>query len=75
MDEGRLFTLNGKGYVVGYTTGGDGTHTVTNYRAVELPSTGGMGTTLYYTFGALLTAAACVTGYDQRRKKRREAVE
>ena len=75
VDEGRLFTLNGKGYVVGYTTGGDGTHTVTNYRAVELPSTGGMGTALYYTFGALLTAAACVTGYDQRRKKRREAVE
>ena len=75
VDHGRLFTLNGRGYVVQYDDGTDGVHTVTNLRAVELPSTGGMGTTLYYTFGVLLTAAACVTGYDRRRKRRREVVD
>ena len=72
VESGRLFTLNGKGYVMEYATGDGGKLTVTNYRAVELPNTGGTGTAPLYTFGSLLiTAAAFVYGYNRRRKKER----
>ena len=74
VEEGRLFTMDGKGYAVHYDVGSDGRLTVTNSRAVELPATGGIGTIPLYTMGSLLvTAAACIGGYDRRRKQRREA--
>ena len=76
MEEGHLLILNGSSYVVTYGVGTDGRLTVTNTWAVKLPNTGGMGTAPLYTAGAMLVfAAACFSVYDQRRKRRREAVD
>jgi LPXTG-motif cell wall-anchored protein len=76
VEAGRLFTLNGKGYVVEYGTGDGAALTVTNCRAVELPNTGSAGTFPFYAFGGLLImAAAFVYGYNRRREKGRGAVE
>ena len=57
--------------MVRYETAEDGTQIVTNLRAVELPETGGMGTTLYTFSGLLMIGAALILGCSQRRKKER----
>ena len=76
VEQGLLIYTGGYSYVVTYHIGTDGKITVNNSVAVTLPKTGGMGTAPMYTIGGLLiTAAACVCGYDQRRKRRGEAVE
>ena len=76
VEQGMLIYASGYSYVVTYLIGTDGKITVNNSVAVTLPKTGGLGTAPMYTIGGLLiTAAACVCGYDQRRKHRREAVE
>lgn len=71
LQSGDLIGVDGRGYMVRYETAEDGTWIVTNLRAVELPETGGMGTTLYSFSGLLMIAAALILGYSQRRKKER----
>lgn len=73
VEAGSLLALGGKSYLVDYAPAGDGTLTVTNARAVDLPMTGGVGTHLYTSGGILLIAVALVFGCSQRRKKERGA--
>jgi LPXTG-motif cell wall-anchored protein len=74
LETGRLFTVNGKSYIVEYGTGESGQLTVTNYWGTILPETGGMGTHMYTISGLLLIlAAALIFGYSQRRKTERGA--
>ena len=73
VEAGGLLVLGSKSYLVTYAPAGDGTLTVTNARALELPMTGGVGTHLYTFSGILLIAVALVFGCSQRRKKERRA--
>ena len=59
--------------MVRYTAGENSAWTVTNYRAVELPQTGGMGTHLYTFSGLLVIMAALMYGCSRRRKQERGA--
>jgi LPXTG-motif cell wall-anchored protein len=59
VEAGKTISINHNAYQVSYEQSGDG-WTVTNVRAVELPVTGGMGTTAFYVLGAILTLAALV---------------
>lgn len=73
VEAGGLLVLGSKSYLVTYAPAGDGTLTVTNARALELPMTGGVGTHLYTFSGILLIAVALMFGCSQRRKKERRA--
>lgn len=73
LDEGGLIGIDGKGYLVEYTTGTDGTQIVTNYKSFDLPETGGIGTYPYTIGGLAALAAALVYGYHLRRKRERGA--
>lgn len=72
------FTANptGDGAVHWSTTSSDATYnsttgvfemTIENQKGTELPSTGGMGTTLFYVIGSLLVAAAAILLITRRR--------
>lgn len=69
LEAGSILGADGRGYMVQYTPGENGAWTVTNHRAVELPSTGGMGTQRYTFSGLLVIMAALVYGYSRRRKR------
>lgn len=71
LEAGGVLGVNGRGYMVQYAPGENGGWTVTNFRTVELPSTGGMGTHLYTFSGLLVILAALMYGYSQRRKRER----
>jgi len=71
LESGRLFAVNGKSYVVRYGVGEEGQHLVTNSRAAELPSTGGMGTHMYTFSGLLAIAAALMYGCSLWRRRER----
>ena len=73
LDEGGLIGIDGKGYLVEYSTGADGTRIVTNYKSFDLPETGGIGTYPYTIGGLTAIAAALVYGYLLRRKRERGA--
>ena len=47
----------------------NGTVTVTNVKGEELPETGGMGTTLFYTLGGMMVAAAAVLLVTKKRMR------
>ena len=51
----------------GANLSGDATVSVVNKRGTELPSTGGMGTTLFYVVGGLLVVGAAVTMVVKKR--------
>lgn len=73
---GALIAVDSRGYVVSYGVGADGTWLITNERAVDLPMTGGIGTTFYHTFGMLLILAAALMyirnhGCNRRKEGRR----
>lgn len=53
------------GATVGTT--GDKTTKLNNTKGTELPSTGGVGTTIFYTIGAILVIGACVVLITRRR--------
>lgn len=53
------------GATVGTT--GDKTTKLNNTKGTELPSTGGVGTTIFYTIGAILVIGACVVMITRRR--------
>ena len=73
LEDGQLGTFGGRSYVVHYEAGSDDSWTVTNLHAVELPMTGGIGTSFHTLGGLALIAYAlmhiCITG----RKRRKEA--
>lgn len=72
LENGSVLGVDGRGYMVQYAPGENGAWTVTNFRTVELPGTGGMGTQLYTFSGLLLMAAAVLMyGCSQRRKRER----
>ena len=48
-------------------TGDDGVVTVVNNQGSELPSTGGMGTTIFYIIGVILLAGAAIVLVTRRR--------
>ena len=73
LNEGGLIGIDGKGYLVEYTTGAEGTLVVTNYKSFDLPETGGMGTHLYKIGGLACIIAALIYGYSLRRKREKEA--
>ena len=73
LEDGRIIGINGKGYIVEYETDENGVFIVRNIRAVELPSTGGMGTHLYTVSGLVLIALALLYGCSQRRRRERGA--
>ena len=74
VENGRLFAVNGKSYIVEYGVGEQGQLTATNYWGTVLPQTGGMGNHMYTFSGMLLIlAAALIYGYSQRRNGRRGA--
>ena len=50
-----------------YKAVADGTVTVENVKGDELPETGGMGTTLFYTLGGMMVAAAAVLLVTKKR--------
>lgn len=58
-----------EGYVMidGYNAVANGVVTVVNVKGEELPETGGMGTTLFYTLGGLMVAAAAVMLITKKR--------
>ena len=73
-EEGTILPGGSHYYMVTYQPNADtGGWTVTNTLAVSLPSTGGTGTHAYTFSGLLLTAAALMFGYSQRRKRERGA--
>ena len=68
----ELLILGSSHYLVTYEVDPDtGTCTVTNHRAVSLPSTGGPGTNLY-TFSGLLLIVLALLMYGYSCKRRRE---
>jgi hypothetical protein len=73
LEDGKILNVQNQGYMVRYTTGANGTLTVTNYRAVILPRTGGMGTHIYTFGGLLMIAAALICSNLSGRKRRKEA--
>ncbi|MBQ3194545.1 MAG: Cna B-type domain-containing protein [Oscillospiraceae bacterium] len=73
LEDGSILGVGSRGYMVHYTPGDNGAWTVTNNRAVELPSTGGMGTHLYTFSGLLMMMAALMYGCSRRRKRERGA--
>ena len=73
LEDGRIIGINGKGYIVQYEIDENGVFIVRNIRAVELPSTGGMGTHLYTVSGLALIALALLYGCSQRRRRERGA--
>lgn len=73
LEDGQLGAYGGRSYVVRYEKTEDASWTVTNLHAIELPMTGGIGTS-FHTFGGLALIAfalmyICITG----RKRRKEA--
>jgi LPXTG-motif cell wall-anchored protein len=58
------FTIAGNDYT---TTNLEQTTTVTNQSGTELPSTGGIGTTIFYIIGAILVIGAGVVLVTRRR--------
>ena len=73
LEDGNILGVRGRGYMVRYTAGENSAWMVTNYRTVELPQTGGMGTHLYTFSGLLTVMAALMCGCSQRRKRERGA--
>ena len=69
LEEGDLLHLSSRSYRVEYGSGEEGQLLVTNSRGLDLPKTGGMGTKLYTVSGLVLTMAALLMGFSQRRKR------
>lgn len=65
--ETKTFVSNNESVVVGADNKLD--TTIVNKRGTELPSTGGMGTTLFYVIGAIMVAAAGILLITKRRMK------
>ena len=73
LEDGQLGAFGGRSYIVRYEKSEDASWTVKNLHAIELPMTGGIGTS-FHTFGGLALIAfalmyICITG----RKRRKEA--
>lgn len=51
--------------------GGSATATIVNNAGLELPSTGGIGTTIFYVIGGVMVLGACVLLITKRRMKSR----
>lgn len=62
---GKVFVSNNKNVVVGEDNKLD--TTIVNKKGAELPSTGGMGTTLFYVIGAILVIGAGILLITKRR--------
>lgn len=52
--------------------GGLATATIVNNAGLELPSTGGIGTTIFYVIGGIMVLGACVLLITKRRMKSRD---
>lgn len=65
--ETKTFVSNNESVVVGADNKLD--TTIVNKRGTELPSTGGMGTTLFYVIGAILVIGAGILLITKRRMK------
>ena len=65
----KTATVSDEGDKVGSTNVGDDTSSgkIKNTKGVELPSTGGMGTTLFYIIGAILVVGAGILLVTRRR--------
>ena len=66
-DNPTLTTLAGGDMFTGEVSTGTLTGEVINKSGVELPETGGMGTTLFYTFGAIMVLGAAVLLITKKR--------
>lgn len=74
---GTVATINGgvnedKTYAPGTTENPNGGVQVVNNNGVELPTTGGIGTTIFYVVGGVLIAAAAILLITKRRMKLNE---
>ena len=65
LDARQILEVGGRPYSVWYTAGENGGWIVENYRSVELPNTGGIGTS-HFTFGGLLLMAAAAIMYSMK---------
>ena len=65
IDENGNATFTGEG-----ATGADGTVTIVNNKGTVLPSTGGIGTTMFYVVGSVLVIGAAVVLISKRRMAR-----
>lgn len=75
LEEGAVLGVDGHGYMVQYKEGENGEQIVTNYRAFELPKTGGTGTYRYTLSGLLMMIIAalmygCIQRYSGERRRK-----
>ena len=61
------YTMTLSGPAISSVTPGDSSSEIQNTKGVELPSTGGMGTTLFYAIGAILVLGAGILLVSKRR--------
>ena len=66
-DDPRLTSLNGGDLFTGEVSTGTLTTEVENKSGVELPETGGMGTTIFYTMGAMMALGAAILLITKKR--------
>ena len=66
-DDPALTALTGGDLLTGNVSTGELTGTVINQQGNQLPSTGGIGTTLFYVFGSMLVIAAGVYFVTKKR--------
>ena len=65
------YTMTLSGPQISSVTPGDSSSEIQNTKGVELPSTGGMGTTLFYIIGAILVVGAGILLVTRRRMSAR----
>ena len=66
-DDPRLTSLNGGDLFTGEVSTGTVAADVENKSGVELPETGGMGTTIFYTMGAMMALGAAILLITKKR--------
>lgn len=74
MNAGDIVSVDKSGYMVQYVKNQNGTWIVENYLTVELPATGGKGTSCYIFSGSLIVATTLIYEYmlKMRQKRRRD---